>query len=425
MRTCSSTIVEDATGNISSHVPGYLHPTRSVARRPRVCFVAPNFWPVFSGDPSIQFAGGAEVQQNLLTRMMARHGYEVSVICQDFGQPADLVHDGVRVVHSYRPEAGLPVLRFFHPRMTGIWKAMQLVNADIYYVRSAGMVLSVVAAFCRRHGKKSIYAGASDSDFTPGKQLIEYARDRWLFERGLAMADAIVVQNEEQKRLCANHYHRNSVLIPSVYTRPAPTGTSNPDSVLWVAVMRRTKRPELFLEMASHLPQRRFVMIGGPAGTSIADHQYFETIRSIASTLPNVEFLGFLPQAKVETWFDRAHVVVNTSVVEGVPNTFLQSWARGVPTIAFVDTGAKLNGASLYPVVNDAAEGAATIERMFVDPNYHGRASANCLEYFNKTHDSVAILGRYQRLMHELVETQSPSSSVAPALDSGFRRNDG
>ena len=130
--------------------------------RPHVCFVAPHAWPVFSGDPHIQVVGGAEVQQAILARLFASDGYRVSMICLDFGQPARASIDGVEVLRLYRMKAGIPVLRFVHPRLTTMWRRLAEANADVYYCRSASMWVGVVAAFCRRNGRKLVYAGASD-----------------------------------------------------------------------------------------------------------------------------------------------------------------------------------------------------------------------------------------------------------------------
>ena len=171
-------------------------------QKPHVCFVAPHAWPVFSRDPAIQVVGGAEVQQSILARLFQRAGYRVSMITLDFGQPQHAVVDGVTVHKTCREDAGIPVLRFVHPRLTTLWSALQDVDADIYYQRSAAMLTAVVAEFCRRHGKRAIYAGASDMDFMRGKQQIRYRRDRWLFERGLARVDRIVVQNQTQQDAC-------------------------------------------------------------------------------------------------------------------------------------------------------------------------------------------------------------------------------
>src|SRR5437773_7385351 len=117
--------------------PTLNHREHSVAEapRPHICFVAPNAWPVFSHDPEIEFIGGAEVQQSILARALAGAGYRVSMICLDFGQPQHVLLDGVTVHKIYRLNAGLPVLRFVHPRMTAMWRAMRAVDADIYYQR--------------------------------------------------------------------------------------------------------------------------------------------------------------------------------------------------------------------------------------------------------------------------------------------------
>ncbi len=373
--------------------------------KPHLCFVAPYVWPVLSRDPSLKVVGGAEVQQAILARVFRRAGYRVSVISLDYGQPERATVDGITVHKAYRPDAGLPVLRFVHPRITAMWRAMREVDADIYYQRSAAMLTALMGEFCRRHGKHSIYAGASDMDFIRGKQQIRYLRDRRLFERGLARVDRIVVQNKAQQEACREHYGLDSVLIPSCYELPESSrARADQDLVLWVATVHDYKRPEMFLDMAKRLPHRRFVMIGGSStrGTRLKPG-YFERIRDEAAKLPNVDFRGFLPLAEVEPWFDRARVLVNTSVYEGMPNTFMQAWARGVPTLATVDVGALLNERSVYPVFSTAEEGSAEIERLFAEDLHWARVSARCRDYFDRCHSSAGVLKRYEEVFQSLL----------------------
>lgn len=378
-----------------------------VPPRPHVCFVAPCTWPVFSRDPDNGFIGGAEVQQSILARALARAGYRVSMICLDYGQPQRALLDGVVVHKTHRPDAGLPILRFIHPRITAIWRAMRAVDADVYYQRCSAMLTAVVAEFCRRNGKRSVFASAADLDFVPGRQPIRYLRDRWLFEHGLRRVDRIVVQNAVQQQTCRANYGRESTQIPNCYELSAGASGGPGDCVLWVASIRERdyKRPELFLELARRLPQRRFVMIGGAGGAS-RRNAYFERIRDAAKPIANLEFTGFLPLARVERYFDRARVLVNTSTHEGMPNTFLQAWARGVPTVAFVDTGARLRGEPLYPVVERVEEAAVELDRLFADDGYWKGASARCREYFNGTHSIPKVLARYDELLRELVRDQ-------------------
>lgn len=362
-----------------------------------LCFVAPHAWPVLSADARIAEVGGAEVQQSILARLFAANGYRVSMICLDFGQPDRAVIDGVSVHKAYRPHGGVPVLRFVHPRLTAMWRVLREVNADVYYCRAAGMLAGVVAEFCRRHGRRSIYAGASDMDFVHGVGgQIRYARDRWLYRRGVALADRIVAQNEVQRSTCRATFGRDAVVIPSCYQPPAGSGRdpARRDRVLWVGVMRTGKRPQLLLELARRLPQRRFVMVGGPVG---GDAALFERMRAEAASLPNVEFTGFLALAQVEARFDAARVLVNTSEFEGLPNTFLQAWARGVPTLGTVDAGT-----SVHRQFYEIDEGARQIETLFADRPLWERASEECRAHFARTHSGAETLARYGRLFDGL-----------------------
>jgi len=303
---------------------------------------------------------------------------------------------------AYRPFAGLPVLRFLHPRITMMWRSMREVDADIYYQRSSDVLTTLVAEFCRFHGKRSIFAGASDVDFLPGHQPIRFRRDKWLFEHGLRRVDRLIVQNATQERSCRIHYGRDSILIPSCYELPPDSKRSSGEFVLWVGSIRRPKRPELFLELARRLPQERFVLIGGAGDHNSGGKSYFEQIRKDAAALPNVEFTGFLPLARVEKYFDRAKVLVNTSVYEGMPNTFLQAWARGVPTAAFLDTGGRLHGRSPYPIVADMDQATAQVTRLCSEEGYYARIAAQCRQYFEATHSIGEVVSRYGQLLDEL-----------------------
>ncbi len=355
-----------------------------------VCFVAPHAWPVLSGDARLPIVGGAEVQQAILARLLAAAGHEVSMVCLDYGQPDKAKVDGVTVHKAFSPDAGLPLIRFLHPRLSSMWRALREADADVYYYRSASMWVWLVTEFCRRHGRRAVYAGASDKDFVPDQGgQIRYARDRYLFQRGLAQVDRIVAQNDHQRATCRETYGRHAVVIPSCYELPTESGGSARDCVLWVGTLHVNKRPEILLELAARLRERRFVMIGGPG----PDPGFYERIRAAAAAVPNVEFKGFLPLAEVEPWFDRAAVLVNTSLYEGMPNTFLQAWARGVPTVATVDVGV-----AVHRTCPDLDTLAAGVQEAFRNPGL----GAACREYFERSHSSRHVLERYQGLLMEL-----------------------
>ena len=112
--------------------------TAGAGRPLRVCFHAPLLWPLWS-EGRVAFTGGAEVQQARLARGLAARGVEVTVVGCDYGQPSPVTVHGVRVLKTYRMEAGLPVLRFFHPRLSFTMRALLAADADVYYVRGASL----------------------------------------------------------------------------------------------------------------------------------------------------------------------------------------------------------------------------------------------------------------------------------------------
>ena len=370
---------------------------------PHICFVSLHAWPVLSGNRDIGFVGGAEVQQCHIARGLAARGYQISMLCLDYGQPALVEIDGIRVHRLFKHSAGLPVLRFFYPRLILLWRVMRQTNADIYYQRGADMHTGVVAAFCRRHGKQSIFAGASDADFSNGNQLIRYSRDKWLFEYGFKRTRAIVVQNPTQRQLCWENYSRDSMLIRSCY--PATTAQADPSgSILWVATIRKFKGPERFIELAKLLPDYRFTMIGGPGGNDAESQLYYESIRAQAAVVPNLDFVGFVHPLDVEQYFDHARIFINTSDAEGFPNTFLQAWARRIPTISLFDPGSVEDGQAVCSVVPDI-NGIADVINALSHNHAHWRETGErCYQYYMRKHSMNSVLDDYVQLCQNLLE---------------------
>jgi glycosyltransferase involved in cell wall biosynthesis len=306
---------------------------------PSICFVTPNAYAILANDTSVKHVGGAELQQVVLAKAFVRKGYTVSMICMDHGQDEGIIIDGVTVYKAHKPQGGIPLLRFIHPRLTSVWSAMKRANADIYYQRGAGMLTGVFAKFCQLNHKKSIYSGAHNEDFLVGSPKIKYKRDKWLFKYGVLHVDKILAQNSEQKKLLLDNYNRKSVVINNVYTPPIKRTNNRKGYILWVSTLRDFKQPQLFIDLVKSLPQFKFKMIGG---LGHGEENLYADIKSQALSLDNLDFLGFVPIAEVDAHYNGARLFVNTSRSEGFPNSFLQSWARKIPTVSFFDCGARL-----------------------------------------------------------------------------------
>ena len=372
------------------------------AALPHICFVAPHAWPMLSGDRSIGIVGGAEVQQCHIARGLALRGYPVSMLCLDYGQPALVEIDGVYVHRLYRPNAGIPMLRFLHPRLSAIWRGMREVDADIYYQRGADMHAGVVSAFCRHYTKRAVFAGASNTDFFLDKPWIKYRRDKWLFEYGLQNTDLVIAQNSAQQQLCWQNYRRDATLIPSCY--PAPSGQADPNGdILWVGTIRKIKNPERFIELANLLPEYRFTMIGGPSGGDAESRRYYEVIRSQTEALPNLTFLGFVHPTDVEQHFERARIFVNTSDAEGFPNTFLQAWSRSMPTVSLFDPNSEEEGLPVCSAVKEIKEMVEVLRKLNRDDVYWHETGERCRQHFTRCHSLSSVLDHYEMVFQNLL----------------------
>jgi glycosyltransferase involved in cell wall biosynthesis len=346
--------------------------------RPRICFVSGAGYGALARDPRVALVGGAEVQQSLLAPELARRGYEVSMVTMDFGQDDAIDVEGVKVLKTHTPDEGLPGLRFLHPRLTSTWAAMARADADVYYQRCAGAATGIVAAFAQRHRRRFVFAAACDLDFDPLLPLVGNARDRLLCRYGLRRADAVIVQTGVQQALCRQVLAREGVEIRSCY-RPTGQPARHDGPVIWVGTLKDIKRPELFVELAARLRHRRFIMVGG----SYDDSGRLEALRARAAALGNLECVGHVHYAKIETQFDGGAVFVNTSSSEGFPNTFLQAWSRGMPTVSFFDPQVEFEGRPVAQIAPDLESMVAQVEALLAAPALwadRGQLARRCFE---------------------------------------------
>lgn len=344
-------------------------------------------------------AGGAELQQSLLAKALAKRGHDVSMICMDHGQEDNKSVAGVIVYKCYAPDAGLPVVRFIYPRLTSVWNAMKRANADVYYQRTAGAITGFVAAFCRYYDKASVFCGAGNPDFEKNTSRIRFKRDKVIYEYGLRNADQVLVQNIEQSQLCLENFGRTSIIVPNAYQPPVSSSTDATGYVLWVSTIRSLKNPGAFLALAREMPQFQFRMIGGPGPD---EPGLYRKISEEAMSIPNIEFLGYVPFSDIETHFDGARLFVNTSDSEGFPNTFLQSWARGIPTISFVDCGARHGKRSIGWQAESDEEMADLVKTLMESDDVWARSGALAKNYFENNNSLDTVIDIHEKVFRKL-----------------------
>jgi len=391
-----------------------LHDDTQQARltAPRICFVGLQNLPVLSPQYGAHGIGGEQVQQTLLARALKRRGFDVSMVVADYGQPDGKPVDGIMLFKAHRLEGGIPVLRFVHPRLTGLWRALARAQADVYYVSIAGPHVGIVALFAMLHGRRLVFRIASDADCDPARLLIRYARDRWLYAFGLRHAGVLLAQTDQQVRAMQEHYGRPS-RVAAMLVEPGgpwrPFDRRDID-VLWVCNLLPLKRPRLLLELARRRPELRVHVVGG---AQPGHERLFEQVAAEARSLPNVTFHGRLPYQHANELFDRARVFVNTSEIEGFPNGYLQAWRRGTPVVTFIDPDQVVARFGLGAAVSSMNAMAGEATRLARTPHDWLAAGARCIRFMDQHHGEDMALTPY---VQSLAPGHVPAQHTPDAL---------
>src|SRR5580765_5928098 len=302
----------------AGRIPAAFVPEREavVNGRGRVCFFAPYLWPAFS-QGQIEFAGGAETQQAALARGLVARGFEVAVATCDYGQGRRVEREGITFHATHPPFAGIPVVRFFHPRLSGNLRALLAAKAAVLYQRGAGLQAGIAFDVERSTRAAFVFGSAHDTNAQAEMPLLHNPRDRWWVARAVRGADAIIAQTRVQQDLFRRSWGRESFVIPNLVELPRSTANAGAGgAVVWLSTYKEYKRPLWVVELARRMPSVRFIMAGIIPPTPLTPEVY-ERTREAARSLPNLEVRGHLAQHRLADFFSSGALLLHTSPLEG------------------------------------------------------------------------------------------------------------
>ncbi len=371
----------------------------------KICIVGLDSYGMLAGESDPRFGGryigGEAIQHVLLARAWRDLGHDVSMIVHDEGQGARIVHDGITAIAAHTRNGGIRGLRFFHPRATRLLSALLAADAEVYYQSPAGAYTGITGWFCRATGRRFIFRVASDSDCEHEHGRLRFWRDRKLYNYGLRGADMVAAQTDHQARMLRENHGIESHVINMMVEKPRGDGSATKDiDVLWVSNLRPLKRPELALELARQLPQVRFALVGGPMP---GGQTYHDDVMAAAARLPNVTMMGAVRYYDCAALFERAKIFLNTSSIEGFPNTFLQAWIRGVPVVSFFDPDGLVHRLELGRIARSLDDMREAIRHLLTDDAERREIGRRARDFATREYtDGVAA--RYL----ELLQLHSP-----------------
>jgi len=342
--------------------------------------------------------GGAETQIFMLSRELVRRGLRVAIIA--FGERSKLPGeiDGVHIVS--RPPHRLAGTRLVGKVLEAflIWQALWRAPARTVVYRCASMELALVGMYTKVFRQRLVFSTANVFDFDFG-QVTRKRRDLLLYRLGVRLAADIVVQTEEQVRLCERNFGKAAHLVSSLSPVVGPQ-TAEPEAFLWIGRLVWYKQPLAYVELANAVPEAKFWMIGVPSNEEDEQHLVQE-VSDAAQATPNLELLAPRSRVEVGELMQRAVASVNTACFEGMPNVLLEAWSRGVPALVLHhDPDGVVSDRGLGGFADGSTERLAELARALWRTRHHRSDLARrCLTYVGAHHAPDVVAGQWADLV--------------------------
>lgn len=342
-----------------------------------------------SGAPSA--TGGAERYQWLLARALAANGWSVAVGVRGALKAGERkVIDGVEFVGIGQEQIFLALYRF-----------LAAERPDWWYWQCASHLWGPAVAIARLLQVRTIFSAGVDRDVHPHYALFRRPRWWWLYAWGLSQSDRIFVQHGGQLSELAPRQQAKACILPGIVDR---TGDMKPHSerskyVVWVAMLRQVKRPDVLMEIARMAPTVPFVVCGGPT-TFMSPPGYGERIVAALRAVSNIDYRGKIAPDRTLRVIADAATLLSTSDEEGFPSTFLEAWSAGTPVVSLkIDPDRILERAGLGVVSGSIANAVADITSLLDSPQRRDEIAARARRYVAENHSEAAVASAFERAL--------------------------
>jgi glycosyltransferase involved in cell wall biosynthesis len=373
-------------------------PSRSGRRAHDVAVYAP--WGSLYYGEKRDYMGGAEVQATMIAHALKAKGLRVAHLVYPVPEPRRVDASSPTLVERSQWQGDR---RLGQLAETGaIWRCFQRADAEAYIVRGSGGHVLAASTFCRARRRRFVFSSSSELDFD-FERPDRNPRMLQIYKGSLRLAARLALQTEAQRELAMRVLpDSDPVVIPS-FAEPAPSRNGTGEYFLWADRLVEYKLPDRYVELAEALPDARFRMVACPGAETPPGMA--ERIEAAAERLPNLELLPPRPRSELLEEIRNAVAVVKTSRVEGMPNGFLEAWARGVPVLSLnVDPDGKIAnndiGVAAEGSMERLIEAAGTLWR---DRELRTEVGERARRFVHEVHSPGAVADRWVALLEELV----------------------
>lgn len=366
----------------------------------RLCILNHFGFSLYDKSSQVRF-GGAEVQLYLLAKYLGKKDlFKVNLITGEYRVKKRILVSENQEIYVFLPiKRNIKnIFKFFG----NLFTALIRIDPDVIIHRTSGILVLIFAIYSKLFGKKFIFSIASEKDVK--KEYLNNISGK-LYKIGLKFVDVIIAQNENQvKELHRVNPKLNNIKLIKSGQEILTYKDKQKKFIMWVGSCISIKRPELFLKLARDFPEEKFVIICPKYQSSSQNHKWRE-IQKGSQEIPNLRYIKHVPFEKIDYYFKRSKIFVNTSIYEGFPNTFIQALKFGTPIVSLKinpDNFLTKNKCGFY-CDNDFSRMKGAISKLLENKELYQTYSQNAFKYVKRHHNIQKIGRKWEKSILNLI----------------------
>lgn len=327
-----------------------------IKSRKKITFVLLGAYPYFSNDPKIIASGGAELDTYSIAKCLNQATFDPHFIVGDFGQPDSQIVNGITLhkLHSYPGFFG----NIWNPFQ--LWLLINKIRPNIIFSKGISWQTAELMIINYLINARLVIKSSHRRNIDGSLHRFFYGKFCKIFTN---MIDIFILQNQEDEHIFRKtfpYFHNRLLTIRNFHELPPrKERTFYSKQCTWIGRAESFKRPDLYLELASSLPEWQFHLVMPPSSSSL-----FEEIKKKSSRISNVVFTPGLSRQEIYNLLSETTYLVSTSTNEGFPNTFIDALKVGTPIISFLDFDNLIQTYQSGKIVKTVPEMANTIKEI-------------------------------------------------------------
>lgn len=272
--------------------------------------------------------GGAEMQAKEIALALKSEGHEIHFVCYS-SEEYSSEEFGVTI---------LPIRKkldiFYFETKKHLYKALDLIQPDLVYHRAFVPYSRFIATWCNKNGVPFYFHSADIYTLNKGNRSFKDIIHNRFLKYTLEHATGVICQNMEQYEALKHRKVKNVKIIYNVQRQNEDSINNNKKkNICWIAKFEKAKQPEIFVDFAEKHPDKDVTFtIFSSRGTDSAENLLL--LKRINNN-PRITLIQGKDNVFINKYLcETASLLVNTSVSEGISNTFIQAWMRGVPVVS-------------------------------------------------------------------------------------------